>query len=237
MADELLPSYLDDKSQDVFSRSRAMFLGLLCLLGLPIESASPAAAQEPADPLPGYERIKKPENILGLLRNIKTAIDDDLLLHEEFYTEAKLSKFLGGTNFGNYPQRNGPHQPRFSIWDFGDICPPQGRGAAGDLIEGLEIRIIRDLRKRASAWVELRISLGEECGPTLKELEPIFGTQWKSEERHVLFEPPGQFRAPTAPHGNELIAYHYYVHYTEIEQLFTLRYNGRVDEGRFSLKR
>src|SRR5258708_5804547 len=102
-----------DKSQRTFNRSRAMVLRLLCLVGL-IAIALPAAAQEPAGVLPGYERIKKPENILALLRNIKTAIDDDLLMHESFYTEANLSKFFGGTNFGNYPQRNGPYQRQFS---------------------------------------------------------------------------------------------------------------------------
>jgi hypothetical protein len=256
MADELPPSGLYHKSRrryartqaclyaagsaiDVLGCSRAIVLGLLCLFGLLglLEIALPAAAREPARPLPGYERIKKPENILALLRNIKTAVNDELLLKEDFYTEINLSKFLGGTKFGKYPQNSGPHQPQFSIWGFGDICPPQGRGAAGDLIEGVEISIVRDLQNRASAWAELRISLGEECGPTLKKLEPIFGTQWKSEEQHVLFEPGYQFPAPTAPHGNELITYHYYVRYTEIDQNFTLRYNGRVDEVRFSLHR
>jgi len=234
MADELPPSNLHDASQHI-----KFFLGLLCLLGLlgSIEISLPAAAQEPNRRLPNYERITKPENILALLRNIKTAIDDGLLLKEDFYTAANLSKFLVGIHFGSYPQSDGPHPPLFSIWGFGDICPPQGFGAAGDLIEGLEIRVIRDLRNRASAWVELQISLGEECGPTLKELESIFGTQWKSEEQHVLFEPGFQFRAPTAPHGNELITYHYYVHYTEIDQHFTLRYDGRVDQVRFSLHR
>jgi hypothetical protein len=200
----------------------------------------PVGAQTAGNTSLDYQ-VHKPVSLIDLLRNAKVAIDNALPLNEDFYTEGSLSRFFGGTTIvGDWPvpQWRDPRYLQIEIADFG-ICPPWIVGADGRPIEGLSILIKRDLRRQEDAWADLQLTIRDACGPPFEEVEALFGTRWKIEER-PLPEPhaiPQTTQYPTAPHGGDLISYDYFSHGLERRLIFSFRYDGRIESARFSVKR
>jgi hypothetical protein len=153
-----------------------------------------------------YAMVKKPTTPVELLKNIKFALDHELLLREDFYTDGTLKQFIGGTRV-EWPY-NRPTSKSAKVSGLGDLYQAT-RGAPR---MGIDVRLypaeedgkIEDHRKIGAA---ITVQMGR--GLTVEDVEGVLGVPTKVSDRHGGI--PGPHPEPgqpkTHPFGNTVIVY------------------------------
>ncbi len=178
-----------------------------------------------------YSSIQTPRAPIDIMRNLKIAIDDQLFLRRDFYTDETLTRFFGSSKIR---------------WDLSNVDPIRLWGYAHDFpgplkpnstdgseaLDGLTVRF--RLTASSAGLVEADISI-EFVSPRLErpsfsDIEGLFGSGWVIE--FVLSPLVGQSRrTPTAPHGNELIVYENAVGPVSVLTRFLFSFDGRVESS------
>ena len=146
--------------------------------------------------------LKKPSTPAGILLNLKMALDQDLLLRRDLYSDSNLEALSGGHEVG-WIERGAARQAAV-ISGFGGIIPPAHVG--NNTFEGISFSIGRRVvsgKTDASAGISF---MGSNPAVAFVRIEAIFGKDWQS---FPFFPtPPGRmFRPPSDPHGNDRIRY------------------------------
>ncbi len=180
-----------------------------------------------------YAKIEKPDNIAGIFRNLGFAIDHQLLLREDFYTEEKLTHFFGGDKIIWRKPRSAGVRWGF-VSGFGKTVE-RFPMADGSSLEGLTVAFAWDVDadyKSKATWL---IAVTSPAGIDFAGVEAIFGRRWK--EAPPL--PPsihGVFRAPTREHGNDRIVYSFNRQGVKSQFTFAFRADATLDDVVFSVE-
>ena len=140
--------------------------------------------------------VKQPKTPLELIQNIKFALDNELFLRHEFYSEENLRRFFGARNV-TVIETTDPTGIASSSVDFGEIVP--SITSAGYVIPGVSFRggVGPNSTGKQAAAASFSIRAG---GPDFYSVQKIFGDTWIEDRSAPLHGPKS---APTGPHGNE----------------------------------
>jgi hypothetical protein len=129
--------------------------------------------------------------LLNLLKNIKRAIDDDLLLDEKFYTEEYLKSYFGA---GKILWRS----PGTAAY----IEELSGVESTNDLIQ---LYVVRNSGNETPGG-DISFSPLDPLNMSFEEVENFFGKKWTANPYKI---PPydSVFQPLTHPHGNDRIKY------------------------------
>jgi len=150
-----------------------------------------------------HQKIKRPSTVLELLTNLKVALDQNLLLREDFYTQENLKKISGGDKvfwIGKTPTRQ-----QAGITEFGGMLRPVRVG--NNTFEGVSYSVGRDVLDSEKIQANAHLSfMASNPDVTFEQIEDVFGKGW---QRFPFFPPPTgrKFEPPTHPPGNDRIRY------------------------------
>lgn len=226
-------SYLSQRQRKAQNTSGTWLLLLPVVLLLVSVLVAPLRAQtnEPTAKQ-FYSKIVRPVTLIDLLRNFKTAMDGDLLLRDDFYTDDNLKKFSGGERI---------------IWIK---VPPNGRGEIvgfGTMVKdlhhdgrtwgGLGIIFSQNFNEGREAVTGWLLTISDPNSVSFSEVEAIFGTGW--EGRTFMNPPPhGPPRPPaTHPRGYDRIVYNSVSPTLQREMIFSFSSDGKVGTANFILRR
>lgn len=130
-----------------------------------------------------YSKIVTPVTLIDLFRNFKIAMDGDLLLRDDFYTEDNLRRFSGGKRI---VWGRGPPNARGDIADFGSMV--KDAQYDGRTWAGLGIQFSQNFNEDRVAVTGWLLTIGYPNSVSFSEIEAIFGTSW--ENRTLLVTPP-----------------------------------------------
>lgn len=150
-----------------------------------------------------HSMVLPPNTLLELLSNLKTALNQDLLLQKSFYTEDNLEHFSGGHKV--IWIEDSQKRQAAGIIGFDGMLKPVRVG--NNTFEGISFsigrRIMTSGKTEATAGVSFMVSNPDV---TFEHIEGIFGKDWQSFPFFPL--PYGRiFGKPTHPHGNDRIRY------------------------------
>jgi hypothetical protein len=150
-----------------------------------------------------YKEITPPRNGIGLLRNLKFALDHDSLLRRDFYTPENLERF-----FAHQPIIH--REPDGSIWARWVVKPTAA--ALAKMKPGTErytqCQYVVGLRPtdlgRKKAGIGISCNFEHALSPVLDDVERVFGREWKD-----TWMPPlhGLPRPRTSIDGNTRMTY------------------------------
>ena len=177
-----------------------------------------------------YSKTAKPADAIGLLQNVKFAMDRGLLLREDFYVALVLERFFGGSRiiWGDYLgwKKSG------GMSKFGFLT--ERSPSSAETWDGLGIRFGWSAMERGRAKSLLSISFTSPQSPNANDVQRVFGTQWREEQFET--SPHRPFKAPTHAFGNRAISY---VHEgTTIKQIarFYFDFAGGTELAEFDLE-
>lgn len=158
-----------------------------------------------------YRMVKKPTTPNELLQNLKLALDDGLLMREDFYTSSNFERFFSARNItegidkdqkGRRIDASSFGYPASRPADYPAIYPDKESSTDFRCGNGLAAGI----NTLANGKVSSGITLGFISGaPTFGEVEKVFGNSWK-EDRSPF--PQGYIlQRSTGPHAHEKWVY------------------------------
>lgn len=173
-----------------------------------VKQIQPGMPQKSAKEI--YRMVKKPENAIELLENIKLAVDDGLVLRQDFYTKENMHNFFGaiGERVDLFPYEG---NTIISIrgGDFGYPIKSSLQPLVHDrhpyikdeyILNGAQfsggINILPDGKTKGSIGFDFE----EYDAPTAEDIEKVFGKNWRQFNPMRTDGPPPM---ATAPHGNE----------------------------------
>jgi hypothetical protein len=147
--------------------------------------------------------IVRPKNQLELAQNLKYIFDHDLVLQDEFYTEASLKDLFGLDAIRRSDDATTSGDGNISIVSskFSSIFPQSKSLESQKFIPGANLTGGKTTFKSGVIAAAINFSM-DEGGPSFDETWAIFGNKF------IKLEPqfPGTFGGPLparAPHGNE----------------------------------
>jgi hypothetical protein len=150
-----------------------------------------------------YGAIKRPQDGIDLLRNLKFALDQDVVLRRDFFAPENLARF-----FGVRPMifRNAAGDIR-AFWSLKPAAYelrrlPPGVAQHAQWQYSIGLRISSGGKK--AGWISVSCNYPSSNAPTFEDVEQEFGTEWQD-----IWELPRHGPPPprTAPRGNTLIQY------------------------------
>lgn len=167
-----------------------------------------------------YAMIKKPSTLIEVLKNIKLALDQHLLLREDFYTEENLKLFFGGENVA-WRKINDPKLQWGDVIDFGSLVEPLI--LKNMTLEGISITFLRNVKEDGKTEMRLNLLLRRSNLVGFESIENIFGKGWAPSRDSWRISHGETYIAPTRPHGNERIEYA--VNEGDIQSLVDMKFN------------
>ncbi len=145
------------------------------------------------------DMVKKPATPMELLENIKFALDRDLLLSGDFYTEENLKQFTGGNKVREAYDKKDKRNKWYGISDFGAMLEPVKDG-------GMSFDFRRTVQENGKTGVELSLFIRQrDDRMRFEDVEKLFGPSWQYSKEFI---PDGmKLHSPTREHGNAWISY------------------------------
>jgi hypothetical protein len=149
---------------------------------------------------------KSPTTALELLQNIKFALDQGLPLKEDFYTDANLMRFFGGSKVENVTDdpTAGPRDIIRQLSNFGTMVEPVKVGSA--TISGISLVLHRNVANDGKISASLTLDLLRPASNLdFDRVTALFGPNWSVPKKPKL---PHMKPAPARQaHGNAEIEY------------------------------
>jgi hypothetical protein len=150
-----------------------------------------------------YGAIKSPQDGIDLLRNLKFALDHDIVLRRDFFAPENLARFFGVRPL---TLRN----PAGDIRAFWSLKPAahELRRLAPSVAQHAQwqysIGLLVSSDGKKAGWISVSCNYPSSDAPTFEDVEQEFGTDWQD-----IWELPQHGPPPprTAPRGNTLIQY------------------------------
>ena len=179
-------------------------------------------------------KLVVPRNLIDVLRNFKVAIDSELLLRDDFYTEENLKRFSGGREI-TWHSTSGDGKNWGSIAGFDSIAEPLVYG--GTTYNALYISFWQEVRDEKGIATRWRLDFHSPQRPDFSDVEAIFGKQWVLYELSVPIPDMQRPRAPTRLHGNEKIIYQSVTPVREQQMRFDFAFDATLEHAGFMLRR
>jgi hypothetical protein len=143
-----------------------------------------------------------PKSPLGLLQNLKVALDRNLLFEESFCGERSLSVFSGAQRIKGAQVRAG-HE-RYYLLDFDAVVAP--RQINGSAHPAIQYQISKKYDEPGKLRVTGHLYFGVACDSlNFEAVLDIFGTEWWYLPPRAPVPPGRVFHKPTHPHGNRTL--------------------------------
>jgi hypothetical protein len=150
--------------------------------------------------------VKAPATSRDVLERMKSALDENLLVQQDFFKDENLKRFFGLTDIQSGVGAKNPGDLWAAGHDFGGIF--KGAEVDGNFYHGANFSLIRSAGAsgKIKGVVKLVIPgiLPKPSALYFDNVENVFGKTW---ERINETLPDGPLPPPTGPHGNERIKY------------------------------
>ena len=179
-----------------------------------------------------YSKIVRPVALIDLFRNFKIAMDGELLLRDDFYTEDNLKIFSGGERIIWIRE---PPTARGDITSFGTMVKDLQHD--GRPWGGLGFTFLLNFKEGREAVTGWLLTISDPNSVSFSEVEAIFGTNWEGD---TFMNPPphGPPRPPaTHPRGYARIVYKSVSPTLQREMRFSFYSDGKVGTANFILRR
>lgn len=223
-------SYLDRRPQNtsgIWLLLLPVVLVLVSVLAVPLRAQTNETTAKQF-----YSKLVRPVTLIDLFRNFKIAMDGDLLLRDDFYTEDNLKEFSGGERIIWIRE---PPVARGEITRFGTMVKDLQHD--GRPWGGLGITFLQNFKEGREAVTGWLLTISDPNSISFSQVEAIFGTNW---ERQTFMNPPthGPPRAPsTHPHGYDRIIYKSVSPAFQREMIFSFSSDAKVGTANFILRR
>jgi hypothetical protein len=193
-----------------------------------VESAARSGVQSAMETM---VMVKMPATPFELLENVKIALDQGLLLREDFYTDENLKRFSGGTKVRRSAggQDVGPKYIFCSVTEFGAMVEP--RIVGNIVIPGISVGFRRTILEdgRVAGSVSVRLQQGV---PSLSfdEVTKLFGPHWTYSKD--ILSPHMRMESPRKPHGNARIEYRA----ADVLHILSFNRDALLDSAEFRLQ-
>ena len=177
-----------------------------------------------------YPTVMKPTTLIELLQNIKFALDHQLLLKEDFYTDENMKSFLGGRKV--FLEKDDRTEKRGGFVGLGQQVKTERK-----FNDGISFMFDRKIKESGQVHVELELIIFGEHPANFDAVEQIFGADWHYPRNRMVRGHGEVIPSTTQPHGNAHIEYltgtgdHQFL----IEMEFD--HNASLSTARFSKKK
>lgn len=146
--------------------------------------------------------VQTPTKLIELLRNIKVAVDEDVLVNSRFYSDENLKMWFGGRSIKRDGSDKSTKRDRIEVMDFNDAITKEISAVDAPMSVGIR-------RNHMEGRSEVRLDLcfrDQYKQLSFENVAPVFGEGW--EEYPYFPHPRGRiFKAATHPMGNRRIRY------------------------------
>lgn len=150
--------------------------------------------------------VKMPTTPIELLKNLQFALNSEMLLREDFYTEENLRKLTGGTKFGWHSTgKVGANFIDIEVFGLDQIPRYKPYDPASPNFINLRFKGTKQENGKLSISVSTRFEFGDPR-VSYSEIEKLFDTQWQALEK-PRWSSNRTYREPTEPHGNQKWGY------------------------------